>query len=70
MGEGIWVTIFEGEKELKRLEDYAGPLPQIGQKITFLSGKGIFEVADIRWVTSEDDWYNFTCYIQVKKCVL
>lgn len=63
----VWVIISEGDKELKVMEKYTGPLPQIGERLTFLSGEGIFEITKIGWLTSSDEWYTFSCHIQVEK---
>lgn len=60
------VIILDGDKELKKLTNYIGAIPQIGQKIVFLSGEGVFEIINISWQTSREDWYEFLCLIQVK----
>lgn len=56
----------ENDMELKRLGDYNGPIPAIGQTIVFLSGEGVFDVIDTKWITSKDEWYIFTCEIHVR----
>ena len=63
----VWVIISEGDQELKVLEDYQGPLPQVGQTLTFLSGEGIFIVNSISWRTSKENWYTFYCNIGVER---
>lgn len=66
-GLGIWVVISEGDKELKVMNNYIGPLPQVGQRLTFLSGEGVFLVKGLSWMTSKEKFYTFFCYIQVER---
>ena len=65
--KGAWVVISEGDQELKVLEDYQGPLPQIGQTLVFLSGEGVFIVKSISWQTTKEEWYTFYCNIGVER---
>lgn len=67
----MWITIINVDNDdlLKRLENYTGPIPQVGQTLTFLSGEGVFEVVDIKWETTKDDFYTFICEIHVRPVV-
>ncbi len=66
---GCYLNIIRADEDfrLKILDNYSGPVPQVGQKITFFSGEGVFEVVEIRWATSKEDWYSMSCNVVVRE---